>query len=49
MTEAQGKASISIDFTGPELVAIGQACTALGQTFNEFLDAAIRKAVETAK
>ena len=38
---------IFVDFTGAELVEIGLACIRRGITFNEFIDQAIREAVES--
>jgi metal-sulfur cluster biosynthetic enzyme len=40
---------ISIDFTGEELIQMGMACVAMGCTFSEFIDKAIRDLVERIK
>jgi len=41
--------SITLDFTADELMGIAQAMKVRGLTFSEFIDFALRTAIETSK
>ena len=43
--EEHTSTGISIDFSGEEMVELGNACIATGETFCEFIDRAIRNLV----
>jgi len=48
MPDIPKRSEITIDFSGEELIQIGQACVAMNCTFGEFIDKAIRNLVENS-